>query len=66
MGTEFLKIKEADEAKEIIKNLFDELYPQKSINIPIEDSHDQVIFKDIDALMDLPPHLIAHLWMDML
>ena len=55
MGTEFLKIKEADEAKEIIKNLFDELYPQKSINIPIEDSHDQVIFKDIDALMDLPP-----------
>lgn len=28
MGTEFLKIKEAKEAKEIIKNLFDELYPQ--------------------------------------
>ncbi|WP_225369792.1 molybdopterin-binding domain-containing protein [Methanobrevibacter arboriphilus] len=25
------------------------------MNIPIEDSHDQVIFKDIAALMDLPP-----------
>jgi len=55
MGTEFLKIKEVDEAKEIIKNLFDELYPKKSINVSIENSHNRVIFKDINASMDFPP-----------
>ncbi|WP_297898123.1 molybdenum cofactor synthesis domain-containing protein [Methanobrevibacter sp.] len=55
MGTEFLKIKEADEAKKIIKNLFEELYQKKSKIVPIEKSHQKIIFKDIFASMDLPP-----------
>jgi len=55
MGTEFLNIKEVDEAKQIIKKLFDELYPLKSDIISIEDSYNHVIFKDIVSSMDLPP-----------
>jgi len=55
MGTEFLKIKEVDEAKKIIESLFDELYPPKSEKISIEDSYNHVIFKDIISSMDLPP-----------
>lgn len=55
MGTEFLNIKEVDEAKKIIKDLFDELYPLKSDTVSIEDSYNHVIFKDIVSSMDLPP-----------
>jgi len=55
MGTEFLKIKEVEEAKEIIENLFKELYPPKSDMVSIEDSYNHVIFKDITSSMDLPP-----------
>jgi len=55
MGTEFLKIKEVDEAKEIIGNLFDELYPLKSDIVSIEDSYNHVTFKNIISSIDLPP-----------
>ena len=55
MGTEFLKIKEVDESKKIIENLFNELYPPKSEIVSIEDSYNRVIFKDIISSMDLPP-----------
>jgi len=55
MGTEFLKIKEVDETKEIIKNLFKELYLPKSESISIEDSYNRVLFKDINSSIDLPP-----------
>ncbi|MBZ9571190.1 molybdopterin molybdenumtransferase MoeA [Methanobrevibacter sp. TMH8] len=55
MGTEFLNIKEVDEAKKIIKDLFNELYPPKSDIVSIEDSYNHVIFKDIISSMDLPP-----------
>lgn len=55
MGTEFLNIKEVDEAKKIIKDLFDELYPLKSDTVSIEDSYNHVVFKDIVSSMDLPP-----------
>lgn len=55
MGTEFLNIKEVEEAKKIIANLFNELYPPKSDIVSIEDSYKHVIFKDIISSMDLPP-----------
>ena len=55
MGTEFLKIKELEEAKEIIENLFEELYPPKSDIVSIEDSYNHVVFKDIISSMNLPP-----------
>lgn len=55
MGTEFLKIKEVDEAKKIIADLFDELYTIKSRKISIEDGYNQVIFNDIISSIDLPP-----------
>ena len=55
MGTEFLNIKEVDEAKQLIKDLFDELYPPKSDTISIEDSYNHVVFEDIVSSMDLPP-----------
>lgn len=55
MGTEFLKIKEVDEAKKIIADLFDELYNKKSTKISIENSYNHVIFNDITSSIDLPP-----------
>jgi molybdopterin molybdotransferase len=55
MGTEFLKIKESYEAKEIIKKLFDDLYKPKPIKISIDESYKRVTYKDIFAQVDLPP-----------
>jgi molybdopterin molybdotransferase len=55
MGTEFLKIKEVDEAKKIIEELFEELYEKKSTMISIEESYGRTLFKDITSLIDLPP-----------
>ncbi|RBQ22773.1 hypothetical protein ALNOE001_15440 [Candidatus Methanobinarius endosymbioticus] len=50
-----MKIKEVDEAKKIIKELFEELYDEKSINFSIENSYNQVVFSDIISSIDLPP-----------
>ncbi|MDR0900695.1 MAG: molybdopterin molybdenumtransferase MoeA [Methanobrevibacter sp.] len=55
MGTEFLNIKEVDEAKKIIKKLFNQYYAPKSEKIDIENSYNRVIFKDIISSIDLPP-----------
>ena len=55
MGTEFLKIKEVKEAKDIIKKLFDELYSLKSEEVAIENSYKKVLFNDIKSSIDLPP-----------
>lgn len=55
MGTEFLKIKEVEEGKDIIKKLFNQLYYPKSEEIAIENSYNKVLFNDIKSLMDLPP-----------
>jgi len=55
MGTEFLKIKEVEEAREILKELFNELYSPKSEEIAIENAFKKVLFSDIKSSMDLPP-----------
>lgn len=55
MGTEFLKIKEVEEAKSIIKKLFNELYSPKSEEVDIENCYKKVLFNDIKSSIDLPP-----------
>jgi len=55
MGTEFLKIIEAEEAKEIIKNLFDDVYKRESELIPVNNSYERVLSEDIISEIDLPP-----------
>lgn len=55
MGTEFLKIKESKEATEIIKNLFDELYSSKPIEIDTKDAYGRVLFEDVISNIDFPP-----------
>lgn len=55
MGTEFLKIKEFEEALEIIKNLFNENYTCKSENISINNCYNRVLFNDINSEIALPP-----------
>lgn len=55
MGTEFLKIKECDEATEIIQKLFDEKLNQQSEEIPVTESYGRILFEDVYSRMDFPP-----------
>lgn len=55
MGTEFLKIKECDEATEIIRKLFDEKLNQQSEEIPVTESYGRILFEDVYSRMDFPP-----------
>jgi len=55
MGTEFLKIKEVEEAKKIIKNSFNESYSIESEEIELENSYKKVLFEDVNCSIDLPP-----------
>lgn len=55
MGTEFLSIKEVDEAKEIISKLFNELYEEKIETIKTKDSYNRILAKDLNAQINLPP-----------
>ena len=55
MGTEFLKIKESEEAIEIIQDLFNEFYEVESEEIPVADSYGRVLFDDIESKIDFPP-----------
>ena len=52
---EFLKIKESEEAKEIIQEKFDEYYSPQSEIIDIEDSYQRITFSDIKSRIDFPP-----------
>ncbi|MGL6298229.1 MAG: molybdopterin-binding protein [Methanobacteriaceae archaeon] len=54
MGTEFLKIREFEEAKEIIKNLFSENYTEKCETISIDNCYNRVLFNDVSSKLDLP------------
>ncbi|WP_409200556.1 gephyrin-like molybdotransferase Glp [Methanobrevibacter sp. DSM 116169] len=54
MGTEFLKIKESDDAKKIIGNLFNKCYASKIEEIDVEDSYNRVLYEDIYSLIDFP------------
>ena len=47
MGTEFLKIKESEDALEIIQNLFDKYYTLQSEEIAVEDAYGRVLSGDV-------------------
>ena len=55
MGTEFLKIKECDEAIDIIQNLFDEYLKPQSEEIPVTEAYGRILFEDVYSRMDFPP-----------
>ena len=55
MGTEFLKIKECDEAQDIIQDLFDKYCKPESEEIDCEDAYGRVLFNDVHSRMDFPP-----------
>ena len=55
MGVEFLKIKEVDEAKEIINEKFNEYYTPQSEIIDIADSNNRITFSKIESKIDFPP-----------
>jgi molybdopterin molybdotransferase len=55
MGTEFLKIKECDEAIDIIQNLFDENLSPQSEEIEVAEAYGRVLFEDVYSRMDFPP-----------
>ena len=55
MGTEFLKIKECDEAQVIIQELFDKYCKAQSEEIECEDAYGRVLYNDVYSRMDFPP-----------
>ena len=55
MGTEFLKIKECDEAIDIIQKLFDENLKAESEEISVDEAYGRVLFEDVYSRMDFPP-----------
>ena len=55
MGTEFLKIKECEEAQDIIQDLFDKYCKPQTEEIDCEDAYGRVLFNDVYSRMDFPP-----------
>lgn len=55
MGTEFLKIKECDEAIDIIQNLFDDNLKPQSEEIDVTEAYGRILFEDVYSRMDFPP-----------
>lgn len=55
MGTEFLKIKESEDAKEIIEDLFSKCYKNEAESISTENSYGRVLFNDVYSKIDFPP-----------
>ena len=55
MGTEFLKIKECEEAQDIIQELFDKYCKPQTEEINCEDAYGRVLFNDVYSRMDFPP-----------
>lgn len=55
MGTEFLKIKECDEATDIIQKLFNEKLTQESEEILVTEAYGRILFEDVYSRMDFPP-----------
>ena len=55
MGTEFLKIKECDEAIDIIQNLFDENLKAESEEISVSEAYGRILYEDVYSRMDFPP-----------
>ena len=55
MGTEFLKIKECDEAIDIIQDLFDKNLIPQSEEIDVSEAYGRILFEDVYSRMDFPP-----------
>ena len=55
MGTEFLKIKESEDALNIIQDLFDKYYEPQSEEIAVGDAYGRILFEDVYSRMDFPP-----------
>ena len=55
MGTEFLKIKECDEATDIIQKLFDVNIKPQSEEIEVSESYGRILFGDVYSRIDFPP-----------
>ena len=55
MGTEFLKIKECEEAIDIIQELFDENLKPKSEEIDVGEAYGRILYEDVYSRMDFPP-----------
>ena len=55
MGTEFLKIKECDEAIDIIQKLFDDNIKPQSEEIDVSEAYGRILYEDIYSRMDFPP-----------
>ena len=55
MGTEFLKIKECDEAIDIIQKLFDDNLKPESEEISVDEAYGRILFEDVYSRMDFPP-----------
>lgn len=55
MGTEFLKIKESEEAIDIIQDLFNKFYEPQSEEIPVADSYGRILFNGVESKIDFPP-----------
>ena len=55
MGTEFLKIKECDEAIDIIQKLFDDNLKPQSEEIDVSEAYGRILFEDVYSRIDFPP-----------
>ena len=55
MGTEFLKIKECDEAIGIMQDLFDKNLKPQSEEILVSEAYGRVLFDDVYSRIDFPP-----------
>ncbi|WP_295114036.1 gephyrin-like molybdotransferase Glp [uncultured Methanobrevibacter sp.] len=55
MGTEFLKIKECDEAIDIIQKLFDDNIKPQSEEIDVSEAYGRILYEDVYSRMDFPP-----------
>ena len=55
MGVEFLKIKECDDALNIIQDLFDENYNFLSEEISCSEAYGRILYEDVYSRIDFPP-----------
>ena len=55
MGTEFLKIKECDEAIDIIQNLFNDNFEPQGEEILVSEAYGRILFNDVYSKLDFPP-----------